>query len=86
MSSFRDSRRHDPRKLRILSYNVGLLRVKLLGLIEVWGNPPYATARLPMIPEKLLSVDADIIALQGISFTMLYILRYATICQSYLSF
>ena len=57
--------RQDSRQLRILTYNVGLLRVKLLGVFEVWGNPPYSTERLPLIPDKLKSVDADIITLQG---------------------
>ena len=57
--------REDDRKLRVLTYNVGLLRLKLFGLCEVWANPPYSAQRLPLIPDKLKSVNADIITLQG---------------------
>ena len=63
--------REDERKLRILTYNVGLLRVKLFGALEVWGNPPYSKERLPLIPARLKSVNADIITLQG-AYCFLY--------------
>ena len=47
--------RENPREFSVLCYNVGLLRLKLLWSITVWGNPPYAPQRLPYIPERLLS-------------------------------
>ena len=47
----------------VLTYNVGLLRFKLLGAI-VFSNPPYASERLPHIPAALKKVPADILAIQ----------------------
>jgi mRNA deadenylase 3'-5' endonuclease subunit Ccr4 len=52
-----------PQTLTILSYNVGLLRLKLFGL-TVFSNPPHAAERLPHIPEALRSANADIIFIQ----------------------
>ena len=70
MAEFVDPR-EDKRTLRILTYNVGLLRVMLFGVLEVWGNPPYSTQRLPLIPAKLKAMNADIIAIQGASLLLL---------------
>lgn len=49
--------------ITFLSYNVGLLRLKMLGM-TLFSNPPYAKERLPFIPEGIKSVHADIVAIQ----------------------
>lgn len=49
--------------LTILSYNVGLLRFRLMGL-TVFSNPPYLIERLPLIPSALKEYPADILAIQ----------------------
>lgn len=49
--------------LSMLTYNVGLLRMRLLGL-TVFSNPPHADERLPHIPAALRSCPADILAIQ----------------------
>jgi endonuclease/exonuclease/phosphatase family metal-dependent hydrolase len=49
--------------LKILTYNVGLLSVKLCGQ-EVWANPKFGKERLPYIVKALRESDADIVALQ----------------------
>lgn len=49
--------------LTILSYNVGLLRFRLLGL-TVYSVPPYANERLPSIPNALREFPADILTIQ----------------------
>ena len=50
-------------EVTFLSYNVGLLRLRVCGL-EVFANPPYATERLPFIPAAIRGQKADIVALQ----------------------
>lgn len=65
-------------KLSILTYNVGLLRYRLFGCCEVFANPPFANARLPLIPDALRKTNADIIAIQEC-----YEARHAAfICES----
>ena len=49
--------------LKLLSFNVGLLRLSLFG-IPVFSNPPYANQRLPYIPNKIRCINADIVSIQ----------------------
>ncbi|UTW56472.1 endonuclease/exonuclease/phosphatase family protein [Kordiimonas sp. SCSIO 12610] len=51
------------KSLKILTYNVGLLEVKLLGF-ELFKPSDYLEERLQYLPDALKSTDADIIALQ----------------------
>lgn len=51
--------------LRIISYNCGLLRMKVFGT-DVMSNPPFVIDRFPCLSKALLDSDADIIALQEI--------------------
>jgi hypothetical protein len=53
----------DARTLKILTWNVGLLRLRICG-VEVFSNPPFADQRLPYIPDMIRKKGADIIALQ----------------------
>lgn len=50
--------------LKLLTFNVGLLQMHAFGVIPIFSNPSYVSERKPHIPEKLRSVDADIISIQ----------------------
>lgn len=58
-----DQSADDGETLTVLSYNVGLLRFRVLG-ITAFSNPPHANERLPHIPNALRSVSADILTIQ----------------------
>lgn len=49
--------------LKLLTYNVGLLRIRVCGK-EVFANPPFSKQRMPFLPPAILGIGADIIALQ----------------------
>ena len=52
------------KSVRILSYNVGLLRFHVLGILA-FSNPPYGSERFPFICSELLKFeDVDVICLQ----------------------
>jgi endonuclease/exonuclease/phosphatase family metal-dependent hydrolase len=52
--------------MKLMVYNVGLLRLRLFYKLQVFANPPFADERFAHIPKALLSSGADIIALQEI--------------------
>ena len=57
----------EQKKLRILSFNVGLLRFRAFGVtaFTLFSNPPYAKERFPHICKSLAEFeDVDIICLQ----------------------
>ena len=54
----------DIESISFLSYNVGLLRLRLFGMLEVFANPPFCTARLPRQPDAIRALGADIVAIQ----------------------
>ncbi len=40
-------------KLKLLTYNVGLLTFKICGCITLFANPPFDEIRIPHVPEVL---------------------------------
>jgi len=54
-----------PRELKVLTFNLGLLRVRLPGM-TVFGSPPFTEERFKHIPEAIKASGADIVALQEI--------------------
>ncbi len=53
--------------IRILTYNLGLLKWKLFGIGPiVYQNPPYADERFPFMAKALLESKADILVLQEV--------------------
>ena len=67
-SSSSSSSLHDPysnvTKIKILTWNIGLLEYNICGCIPVFSNPPYMQERLPFIPEAIRKIGADVVALQ----------------------
>mmetsp|Transcript_10451 Transcript_10451/g.16039 ORF Transcript_10451/g.16039 Transcript_10451/m.16039 type:complete len:311 (-) Transcript_10451:244-1176(-) len=59
------ARSNNANKLTILTYNVGLLRVRTIG-VTLFSNPDFIPERLEHLPKSLLSSGADILALQEI--------------------
>jgi hypothetical protein len=51
------------KSIKLLTYNVGLLRIRVCGK-EVFANPPFSKQRMPFLPDAILGAGADIIALQ----------------------
>eukprot|EP00930_Biecheleria_cincta_P087258 TRINITY_DN76504_c0_g1_i1.p1 TRINITY_DN76504_c0_g1~~TRINITY_DN76504_c0_g1_i1.p1 ORF type:complete len:306 (-),score=47.25 TRINITY_DN76504_c0_g1_i1:70-987(-) len=51
--------------LRLLTFNLGLLRLKVFGA-TAFASPPFVEERFPHICGKLAEQDADIVALQEI--------------------
>lgn len=53
-------------KLTVLTYNVGLLRFRLFGFVEVFSNPSFAKERFPHILTHLQGIDSsvDILCIQ----------------------
>jgi len=49
--------------LKIVTFNCGLMDIKLMGL-TVFSNPPFSQKRVKFIPQQLIKINADIIALQ----------------------
>mmetsp|Transcript_11868 Transcript_11868/g.29736 ORF Transcript_11868/g.29736 Transcript_11868/m.29736 type:complete len:130 (-) Transcript_11868:874-1263(-) len=49
--------------LRILTLNVGLLRLRLFG-VQVFSNPPYVLQRLEEIPKTIRELRPDVVCLQ----------------------
>jgi len=48
----------------MLTFNVGLLRVNIFGVVRVFTNPPYCEDRVLYMPSALLYNPADILAIQ----------------------
>lgn len=49
--------------LKIVTLNCGLMDITIMGL-TVFSNPPYSQKRVKFIPQELIRINADIIALQ----------------------
>jgi len=54
---------HRSTDIKVMSWNVGLLRLRLFGQI-VFSNPPHAEERLPFIPGAILAENPDILLIQ----------------------
>jgi endonuclease/exonuclease/phosphatase family metal-dependent hydrolase len=52
-----------PKRLKLLTYNVGLLEVRILGQ-EVFKPSDYLSERFKYLPSAIRSVNADIVSLQ----------------------
>jgi len=52
--------------IKLMTYNLGLLRLRILYKFEVFANPPFADERFAHIPKALAESGADVIALQEI--------------------
>ena len=57
--------------LRIVTFNCGLMDIKLAGF-TIFSNPPFSQKRVKFIPQQLTKINADIIALQE-CFNMNYV-------------
>lgn len=55
----------EPTPLKIMSYNAGLLRLRVFGK-EVFSNPPLAEDRLPHVVSSIKALKPDIVALQEV--------------------
>jgi endonuclease/exonuclease/phosphatase family metal-dependent hydrolase len=55
----------EPTPLKIMSYNAGLLRLRVFGK-EVFSNPPLAQDRLPHVISAINALAPDIAALQEV--------------------
>lgn len=61
----KDADKTKKRTFTFVTYNVGLLRLRLCGSgVVVFANPPHAAERLKHIPEALRRYPADVLALQ----------------------
>ena len=54
-----------PTELKLLTFNLGLLRLRMLGM-TTFGSPPYTEERFQHIPDAIKACGADVIALQEI--------------------
>jgi len=54
-----------PADVRLLTFNLGLLRLQLFG-VTAFGSPPFTAERFRYIPQAILACGADIVALQEI--------------------
>jgi endonuclease/exonuclease/phosphatase family metal-dependent hydrolase len=56
------------KKLKVLIYNCGMLRLKLFGIsmFTVFENPPYVSERFPHLAKALLESGADVLLLQEV--------------------
>jgi endonuclease/exonuclease/phosphatase family metal-dependent hydrolase len=55
----------EPQDLKVMTFNVGLLRWRILGL-TVFESPPFLKERFGQIPEAIKACGAGIVALQEI--------------------
>ena len=56
------------KKLKVLIYNCGMLRLKLFGIsmFTVFENPPYVSERFPHLAKALRESGADVLLLQEV--------------------
>ena len=65
LTNYNSQKNVQEKSISFLTFNAGLLRIKLLG-ITILENPPYIEERLKELPKQLKKIDADIIALQEV--------------------
>ena len=53
--------------LKFLTINIGLLDYKINGT-TLFSNPPYSDKRIEYIPQEILLIDADIVAIQELYY------------------
>lgn len=59
---------NDIKRIKILTFNAGLLDVRIFGFV-VFSNPAHSETRLPYLAASLRSTDADILCLQEVYTT-----------------
>ena len=62
--SIHHNSKENEQSLTMMTFNVGLLRVEILGIMYVFSNPPYSEQRMLHIPSSLISNPVDILAIQ----------------------